>query len=271
MAGLRARRGSAYTGKPCKLMASLSDCQTIKAGDDVRDLQDLGEIRQFPAPLRAAIVGRLRAAIISGQLKPGDRLVEARLAKSLKISRPSLREAMRQIEAEGLIEIVPNVGPVVVQHSLDEMRQIRDLRVPVESLCARYFALHASDAEVNRLESAVDRVEAALVRADVGEIIKAKQLYYGALTEGCGSAIVAKYLLQLIAMTSYRWGASLTKPGRPAESIFEMRRLVEAIRARSPERAAAASETLARHAASVGLEAEAAAQPPTRRPDSQTG
>ena len=235
------------------------------------DPHDLGEIRQFPAPLREAVVVRLREAIISGQLKPGDRVVEARLAKSLRISRPSLREAMRQIEAEGLIEIVPNVGPVVVRHSLDEMRQIRDLRVPIESLCARYFALHASEAAVDQLEGAVDRVEAALARADVAEIVGAKQLYYGALTQGCGSAVIGRYLLQLIAMTSYRWGASLAKPGRPAESVFEMRRLVEAIRARNPERAAAASETLARHAAFVGLEAEAAAQAPTERPDRHAG
>ncbi len=228
------------------------------------DPHDLGEIRQFPAPLREAVVVRLRGAIISGQLKPGDRLVEARLAKSLRISRPSLREAMRQIEAEGLIEIVPNVGPVVVRHSLDEIRQIRDLRVPIESLCARYFALHASDAAIDRLESAVDGIEAALGRADVSEIVRAKQLYYSALTEGCGSAIIGKYLLQFVAMTSYRWGASLGKPGRAAESVFEMRRLVEAIRARNPERAEAESEMLARHAASVGLDAEAAAQPPNR-------
>lgn len=224
--------------------------------------QSFVEIRQFPAPLRSAVVARLREAIISGQLKPGDRLIEARLAKSLKISRPSLREAMRQIEAEGLIEIVPNAGPVVKKHTLDEMRQLRDLRVPIESMCARYFTLHASEEAVSRLESAVDRIEVALASSDISEIVRAKQLYYGALTEECGSAIIGKYLLQFVAMTSYSWGASLGKPGRPAESVFEMRRLVEAIRARDPERAAAASEILARHAASVGLEAEAAAQSP---------
>ena len=226
----------------------------------MNDPSDLGAIRQFPAPLREAVVTRLREAIISGQLKPGDRLVEARLAKTLRISRPSLREAMRQIEAEGLIEIVPNVGPVVRKHSLEEMRQIRDLRVPIEGLCARYFALYASEAAVAQLGSAVDQVESALAQADVGAIVRAKQLYYAVLAEGCGSAIIGKYLLQFVAMTSFRWGASLSTPGRPAESVFEMRRLLEAIRARDPERAAAASETLSQHAASVGLNTEECAQ-----------
>ncbi len=222
---------------------------------------EFAAICPFPAPLRGAVVQRLREAIISGHLKPGDRLIEARLAKSLKISRPSLREAMRQIEAEGLIEIVPNTGPVVKKHRLDELRQIRDLRVPIEGLCARYFAIHASEEAIGRLECAVDRIEAALASSNISEIVRAKQLYYCALTEECGSAIIGKYLLQFVAMTSYAWGASLGKPGRPAESVFEMRRLVEAIRARDPERAATASETLARHAASVGYEAEAATQP----------
>ena len=226
----------------------------------MQNRDDLGAIRQFPAPLREAVVARLREAIISGQLKPGDRLVEARLAKTLKISRPSLREAMRQIEAEGLIEIVPNVGPVVRTHSLEEMRQIRDLRVPIESLCARYFALNASEAAIGRLESTVDQIEQALAQADVGAIVRAKQRYYAMLTEGCGSTIIGKYLLQFVAMTSFSWGMSLRTPGRPAESVFEMRRLLEAIRASDPEGAAAASETLSRHAASVGLQAECAEQ-----------
>ena len=233
----------------------------------MNDPDHLGEIRQFPAPLREAVVTRLREAIISGQLKPGDRLVEARLAKTLKISRPSLREAMRQIEAEGLIEIVPNVGPVVRKYSLEELRQIRDLRVPIESLCARYFALHASQTAIARLEDAVDQVEIALAQADVGAIVRAKQRYYAVLTGDCGSTIVGKYLLQFVAMTSFSWGASLGMPGRPAESVFEMRRLIKAIRARDPEHAATASETLSRHAASAGLQAEAPARSARGRSD----
>ena len=233
-------------------------------------LDELGEIRQFPAPLREAVVARLRTAIISGQLKPGDRVVEARLAKTLKISRPSLREAMRQIEAEGLVELVPNVGPVVRKHALDEMRQIRDLRVPIEGLCARYFALHASEAAIARLEGAVDEIEVALGQADVSAIVRAKQLYYTVLTENCGSSMIGRYLLQFVAMTSFSWGASLSTPGRPAESMFEVRRVLEAIRARDPERAAIASETFSRHAASAWLQAEAAMQPPSDVPIKDT-
>ncbi len=221
---------------------------------------ELAEIRQFPAPLRNVVAARLRSAIISGALKPGDRLIEARLAKTLKISRPSLREAMRQIEAEGLIEIVPNVGPIVRKPTLKELREIHDLREVVEGLCARYFAARGTEAAIDQLERTADLVQAALARADVGEIKKAKQAYYEAFTSGCGSEVIQKHVLQLVAMTSYSWGSSLSKPGRPLEGVNEMRRLVEAIRARQPEMAAAASQTLMRHASMTGLEVQAVAE-----------
>ena len=143
------------------------------------------------------------------------------------------------------------------KHTRDEVREIRDLRGAIEGVCARHFAAGATDAAVDRLEQAVDLIETALARADLAAIVHANHLYYEAFTAGCASELIRKYVLQFVAMTSHHWGSSLGKPGRAAESVAEMRRLVAAIRARQPELAAAASETLARHAASMGLEAEA--------------
>lgn len=214
------------------------------------------EIEQFPAPLRHVVVGRLRAAIISGSLKPGDRLVESRLTKALKISRPSLREAMRQIEAEGLIEIVPNIGPMVKKLTAQEQREVYDLRAAGEALCARYFASRGSDEQIDLLEQQVNAVELALKHESREEIVRTKHAYYEAFLDGCGSELVQTHVRQLIARTSYHWGLSLRKPGRPSESIGEMRRLVEAIRARDPERAALAALTLVQHAADTSLEAQ---------------
>ena len=138
----------------------------------------LAEIVQFPVPLRRMIAARLRAAITSGVLKPGERLVESRLAKQLNVSRPALREALRQIEAEGLIDTFPNVGSVVHQPTHAQLQQIYDLRGVVEGLCARYFAVHADDATIDRLEHAVDRTESALREADIPGIKQAKQEFY---------------------------------------------------------------------------------------------
>ena len=218
------------------------------------------EIVQFPAPLRRVIADRLRAAITSGVLRPGERLVESRLAKQLNVSRPALREALRQVEAEGLIDSHPNVGSVVHHPTLVQLQQIYDLRGVIEGLCARYFALNADEATMDRLEHTVDQTEAALREADVASIKQAKQAFYTIFSVGCGSELIRRHVEQLVAMTSYSWGSSLSIPGRPAESVCELRRLVQALRARDPEAAAAASHTLIRHASMVALDAQTSSQ-----------
>lgn len=226
-------------------------------------------IEQFPAPLRHVVTARLRAAITSGHLKPGDRLVEARLSKALMVSRPSLREAMRQIEAEGLIDIVPNVGPVVRELTLDQIKQACDLLGAVEALCARYFAKNGTAKQIEAFERSIDMLEiAASKNKDYEEIIKAKRIYYDAFLDGSGSELCQTYARQLLAVLSYYWGMSLRKPGRPAEGLGEMRRLLEAIRAREPELAASASLTHTRHAADTVLFALASTDlKPAKRAD----
>lgn len=219
---------------------------------------DLGEIRQFPAQLRHAVADRIRTAIIAGALKPQDRIVESQLCKSLKVSRPLLREALRQIEAEGLIDVIPNVGPVVRNPSLDELRHIYDMIGAVSALCARYFAEHATENDIASFGKTVDAVEKALRDGDAAEVRSARRAYYEAFTRGGGSPLIRRYLLQLVALTSHRWGSSLGFPGRPQEAIGEMRRLLEAIRNRDPEVAEEASLTFSRHATMLGLQVAAA-------------
>jgi DNA-binding GntR family transcriptional regulator len=207
-----------------------------------------GEIRQLPAPLRHLIADRLRSAIVSGLLKPGERLNESQLSKSMKISRPSLREAIRQIESEGLVEVIPNVGPIVRQPPYEELLEISDMTAVLGSLCARYFATNGTDEDVDRLDEAIDDVEAALKRGVVEDIRVAREAYYQVYAKGSGSPLLARYLLQMLALTSSVRGSSLKVPGRPTEAVFEMRRIAEAIRNGDPELAAAANMTFSQHA-----------------------
>ena len=207
----------------------------------------LGEVRQFPAPLRTVVVERIRTAIITGALRRGDRIVESQLCKSMKVSRPLLREALRHIEAEGLIEVVPNVGPVIRVPSGEELRQAYDMIAVVAALCARYFALNGSKDDMRSFDACIDAIERALKKGDVEAVRATRQAYYEAFARGAHSPLTSKYLLQLVALVSGRWGTSMSVPGRPAEAVGEMRRLAEAIRERDPELAAAASMTLSRH------------------------
>jgi DNA-binding GntR family transcriptional regulator len=210
-------------------------------------------IQQFPAPLRQIVIMKLRNAIICGALKPGDRLIESRLTQELGVSRPSLREAMRQLEAEGLIEIFPNRGPTVKVLTRQEAKHVYDLREVVEGLCARYFALTGTQDQIERLSHAVEDVEVALRSGNREAIVQTKHYFYEAFVAGSNSELICTHVRQLIAQTSYLWTSSLNYPGRPAESIAERRSLVKAIRKRDPEQAASAVQIMVRHASVVGL------------------
>jgi len=208
----------------------------------------LGEIRQFPSLLRHKIAARLRSAIGAGRLKPGDRLVESQLSKSMGISRPSLREAVRQIEAEGLVEVIPNVGPVVRNPSIEERKETSDVAAAINALCARYFAERGQLEDFDQLDKAIDGIEAALNARDSDRVREAQEQYHEVLAQGAKSETIAKYVLQLAALTGNQRGISLHVDGRPAEAVFEFRRIAEAIRNRNAEEAVAASVLQSRHA-----------------------
>ena len=82
------------------------------------------KIEQPPATLREIVQEKMRDAIISGLFSPGERLVERPLCDQLGVSRTVIRETIRYLEAEGLVEILPNRGPIVAQLSWDDARQI---------------------------------------------------------------------------------------------------------------------------------------------------
>ncbi|WP_374636915.1 GntR family transcriptional regulator, partial [Paracoccus sp. (in: a-proteobacteria)] len=98
-------------------------------------MTDLGlsRIEQQPTTLRDVVLDRLRDAIIGGIFKPGDRLVERVLCEQLGVSRTVVRETLRYLDAEGLVEHIPNKGPIVARMTWDDARQIYDIRRKLET------------------------------------------------------------------------------------------------------------------------------------------
>ncbi|MES2511099.1 MAG: GntR family transcriptional regulator [Pseudomonadota bacterium] len=204
-------------------------------------------IERNPAPLRSQIVEKLRTAIIEGVYSPGERLIERALCEALLISRPSLREAIRQLETEGLIENVPNRGPVVRTLSPQEVKALCDLCILVEGLCARYFAEHGLDSEIDAFEAALLAFEKSFGTGDVLAIRRAKYHYYEAFVVGTHSEVLQTTLRRLNARLSQCWASSLRQPDRVPEAIGEMRVIVQAIRRRDADAACAASTLYAQH------------------------
>ncbi len=204
-------------------------------------------IERNPAPLRSQIVEKLRTAIIEGVYKPGERLIERALCEALQISRPSLREAIRQLETEGLIENVPNRGPVVRTLTPLEVRALCDLCILVEGLCARYFAEHGLESEIDAFEAALLTFESSFSTGNALAIRRAKHNYYDAFVAGTHSEVLQTTLKRLNARLSQCWASSLRQPDRVPEAIGEMRTIVQAIRRRDPDAACAASTLYAQH------------------------
>jgi DNA-binding GntR family transcriptional regulator len=202
---------------------------------------------QAAEPLRAQIVARLRAAITEGYYKPGARLVERVIATQLEIGRPLVREAVRHLEAEGLVEIVPRRGPTVRALNLTEVNDLTDISAALDGICAKYFVQRGTDADIALLQQRLSEMADAYASGDRPGIVAAKYAFYEALIAGAHSEILQSYLRQLNARISYLWSAALDRPGRVAESFEELQSLVDAIARRDADAAVAASRLYVEH------------------------
>jgi DNA-binding GntR family transcriptional regulator len=190
-------------------------------------------IEKRAAPLRQQVLEALRLAIVSGQLAPGQRLTERSLIEMLGVSRTVIREALRQLEAEGLIEIIPNKGPVVRVLSAAEAKDLYSIRGVLEGLAARLFAENAAEPLVRELEAAFEAIVAAYQGESGEQALEAKTNFYDLLYRGTGSETLTAMLGQVQARI-WRWRAvGLTHPNRAAERLDEstgnLRALVGAI------------------------------------------
>jgi len=204
---------------------------------------DLGEINlQIPkrnATLRALVEDKMRQAISSGHFKPGQRLVERELCEMIGVGRTSIREALRQLEAEGLITSHPHRGPSVSNVSPEEAIQLYAVRALLESYSGQQFALKGTDAEIARLEANVEAFAEAAKRFQADPqpqtrrgLIEAKTAFYTCLMEGSRNIFVQQMLTSLHNRVTLLRITSMTQEGRLAHSVEEIREIMTAIKSR---------------------------------------
>jgi len=210
-------------------------------------------VAQVAAPVRTQVVERLRRAITSGRFAPGQRLVEKELCALMEVSRPSVREALRQLEAEGLVVNVPNRGLVVSRLTARDAASIYEVRGVLEALAAKLFTVRATEDQVAALEAAVDRLGAAYASGNVEQILEIKREFYDALFAGSGNNVIPSILRTVNARITQLRRVSLSSPERWPASIAEIRAMLDAIRRRDPEAAFAAALDHVRRAAEAAL------------------
>ena len=219
--------------------------------------QTFAPLQYEAAPLRNKIVDSLRRAIEAGLLEPGTRLVEKDLCQQLNVSRTSLREALRQLQAEGLLANVRNRGLAVVVISRADAENIYRIRRVLEALVVEQFVENASDGEVAELRKNSELVKAAYRSGDAQRIMIAKRDFYDRICAGARNMIAFNLLNKLTLLTSSLRRRSLVRPERQSQSIGELDTLVRAITERDKHAARAAAEQHVANAAQSAFSASA--------------
>ncbi len=205
------------------------------------------------APLRHQVAEIIRNAIAVGRLESGSRLVERDLCEMTGVSRTVVREVLRQLESEGLIEVIPNKGPIVARISLRQAREVFQLRAELEGLASQLFAELATDLQMNALKNAFELLRVSYKKGEVVSMLAAKSHFYDCLVDGSGSEMLGNVLRQLHARAMVLRGTSLSQPGRTAQSEREIKEIMNAIRRRDGSAARKASVLHIERAAEAAL------------------
>lgn len=191
----------------------------------------------LPQTVQQQTANKLRDAIMTGYFKPGERLVEANLCDMMKVSRTSIREALRRLEAERLIVMVPNRGPSVAEITWEEAEQIYEARAILEGEAAARFATRATPDELKLMRKALDAFARAAENDNPIGRLEATSRFYDVLLTGCGNRVIREMLDGLIARINFLRARSMSRAGRARFSLLEMRRILVAIQKRDAARA----------------------------------
>jgi DNA-binding GntR family transcriptional regulator len=193
--------------------------------------------------LHQEVAQRIRDMIRKGLLQKGDRIVEKELCEMMGTSRTPLREALRLLSSEGLIDLVPHKGAYVAQPSMREIREMFEVMSILEGTCARKAAEKMTDADFRKLERLHEKLEKYFREKNNEKYLEVNHKYHSLLQEMTGSKVlndVINSLRQKILLYRYR---QLYQPDRFKASMNEHRVLLDAFRRRDPAAAESAMRT----------------------------
>lgn len=188
-----------------------------------------GDLRIVRTTVLESAVATLRRAIVTGHFRPGERLIEADLCAAIGISRASLREALRCLQTERLVDIIPNRGPIIPVMTWAEAQQIYDLRSVLEAEAAALAARNGQAAHHARAEAALADFAQARADGDLARLIDSTSDFYAALFQAGGNLILQEVLGGLTARISFLRGRSMSLRDRTGLSLQEMRAMLAAI------------------------------------------
>lgn len=184
-----------------------------------------------------AVFIKLRDEILSGALKPGQRLQQVELANRFGISRMPVRDALRKLEAEGLVTVYPGRGASVSVLDLEELQEVYRIREVLEDLATRMATPNITDEEIAALSRLEQEMEQASQRGDVGLWLLLDLKFHNSAYQPCKSPRLLKMIASFWNTTQRFRRVYVMVPGRIAHAEATHRRMLAALRARDVEEA----------------------------------
>lgn len=165
--------------------------------------------------LREVVADEIRAMIMRGELKPGERLFEDRLAERLGVSRNPVREAIRALEGTGLVEVLPRRGAYVSQLDDERTHQLLELRAVLEGFAAQQAALHRTPEDLERLRDLVEEGRRASKENDVVRAATCHREFHRAIERASGNQYLEGAVAPLRHQTELVFSVLLEHRGAP--------------------------------------------------------
>lgn len=196
-----------------------------------------GDSVQRSNSLHSRVYNRIRNDILNGVYEPGESLVELKLSEELGVSRTPVREALRQLELEGLVQSVPNKGATVRGVTEQDIQDIYTIRMLIEGLAARWAAEKITPEELEELKEAVDLEEFYTTKSNYGNLLRFDTRFHDIIFEASKSKPLMYTLSTFHRYVQKARRVSMSSPERAAEVLQEHKAILQAIIDRDADRA----------------------------------
>lgn len=186
-------------------------------------------------PLREVVSETLREAIVSGVLQPGERLMEIQLAEELGVSRTPVREAIRKLELEGFVVMIPRRGTYVADLSIKDINEVFEIRTALDVLAAGLAAERITDDELEELERILVQIGECIEQNNMEPIVELDSQFHDIQYRACRNDRLVGIINNLREQFTRFRSISMAYPGRLKNTLEEHSRLVEAIASRNSE------------------------------------
>ena len=188
-------------------------------------------------PLREVVYETLREAIRNGALAPGERLMEIQLAEELGVSRTPVREAIRKLELESFVVMLPRRGTYVANLSLKDINEVFEIRAALDGLAAGLAAERITEDELEQMERLMVEIADHIEQHNNQKIVEVDEAFHDILYRASRNERLVGIIYNLREQFTRFRSVSINYPGRLQNTLEEHRQLVEAIAQRNPEAA----------------------------------